>query len=204
MRDRLLDHRDGDQRLTGLLHALADRFGDFAGLADREPDAALLVADDDERREAEALTALDDLRHAVDADDGLLEPLVVAVATATIVHALELQTGFARCLSARCDATGILVTGRVEDHGIEPGGLRARGDRRTDLLGGLDVRARAEAVGDGALARRRGDERMTLRVVDDERVGVVQAAEDLQARAGFRSDDLLAKTRVSLQALRVA
>ena len=74
VRDRLLDHRHGDQRLARLLDALADRLGHFARLADREADAALAVADDDERLEAEALAALDDLRDAVDADDGLFEP----------------------------------------------------------------------------------------------------------------------------------
>ena len=81
VRNRLLDHRHRDQRLARLLDALADRLGNFAGLADGEADAALAIADDDERAETEALAALDDLRDAIDADDGLFEAAVVAIAT---------------------------------------------------------------------------------------------------------------------------
>ncbi len=80
VRNRPLDHRNGDQSLTRLLDALADRFGNFACLADRKAHAALAVADDDERAETETLAAFDDLRHAVDAHDGLLEARVVAIA----------------------------------------------------------------------------------------------------------------------------
>ena len=58
-----------------------------------------------------------------------------------------------------------------------------------------------ETVGERVLARRRGDQRVSLRVVDDERVGVVQAAEDLQARPFGRPDDLPAHARVALEAL---
>src|SRR6202041_1765263 len=65
--------------------ALADRFRNLAGLADREADPALAVANDDKRREREPLPALDDLCHAVDPDDGFFEALVVAIAT-TVVH----------------------------------------------------------------------------------------------------------------------
>ena len=51
-----------------------------------KPTLALAIADDDERAEAEALTALDDLRHAIDANDRLFDARIVAIATATIVH----------------------------------------------------------------------------------------------------------------------
>ena len=64
----------------------ANRFGNFARLADREADLTLAIADDDERAEAEALAALDDLRDAIDAYDGLFESTVVAIATTTILH----------------------------------------------------------------------------------------------------------------------
>src|SRR5579884_3759043 len=143
VRDRLLDHRHGDQVFAGLLDALADRLGHFTGLADREPDAPLLVADDDQRAEREALSALHDLRDAVDADDRLFEALVVAIATATKLHGLKLQTRFARRLGERRDATVILVARGVEHDRIDPRRLRALGDRRADLLGGLEVRAQA-------------------------------------------------------------
>jgi hypothetical protein len=49
MRDRLLDHRHGNELLARLLDAFADCFGDFAGLADGKSDLALLIAHDDER-----------------------------------------------------------------------------------------------------------------------------------------------------------
>ena len=64
---------------------LANRLGNFGGLADREAYLSFAVADDDERAEAEPLSALDDLRDAVDADDRLFDPAAVAVAI-TILH----------------------------------------------------------------------------------------------------------------------
>src|SRR5204863_10045276 len=57
---------------------LADRLGNFARLAVTETDPALLVADHHQRRKAEALAALDDLRHAIDVDQ-LVDELAVAL-----------------------------------------------------------------------------------------------------------------------------
>ena len=59
--------------LARLIVALADGLGHLVGLAEADADVTRLVADDDERREAEAPAALDDLGHAVDVDDALLE-----------------------------------------------------------------------------------------------------------------------------------
>src|SRR4051794_30958777 len=59
--------------LLGLLDALGDRRGHLLGLAVADTHGAVAVADDDQRGEAEAPTALDDLRHAVDGDDALDE-----------------------------------------------------------------------------------------------------------------------------------
>jgi hypothetical protein len=70
--DRLLDHRDGEEVLLGLLDALLDRGGDLLGLAVADADGALAVTDDDERGEGEPPAALDDLGDAVDRDDLLL------------------------------------------------------------------------------------------------------------------------------------
>ena len=61
---------------------LADRLRHFARLAVAEADAALLVADDDERCEAEATSALDDLGDAVDVDQ-LVDELAVALFAVT-------------------------------------------------------------------------------------------------------------------------
>src|SRR5204862_7686531 len=66
------------QIALGRLGCLADRLGNFARLAVAETDPALLVADHDQRRKAEALAALDDLRHAIDVDE-LVDELAVAL-----------------------------------------------------------------------------------------------------------------------------
>src|SRR3954453_3371254 len=59
--------------LLGLLDALGDRRGHLLGLAVADTDGAVTVADDDQRGEAEAPAALDDLGHAVDGDHALDE-----------------------------------------------------------------------------------------------------------------------------------
>src|ERR1700730_18131319 len=69
---------DARQVALGRLGRLADRLGNFARLAVAESDPALLVADHDQRRKAEALAALDDLRHAIDVDE-LVDELAVAL-----------------------------------------------------------------------------------------------------------------------------
>ena len=66
--------RDRDHVLLGDLDALLDGGRHFLGLAGTESDLALAVADDDQRAEAEVLTALDDLRHAVDVDNLIDHP----------------------------------------------------------------------------------------------------------------------------------
>src|ERR1700681_1613683 len=65
---------------------LADRFRDFARLAVAETDPALLIADHDQCRKAEALAALDDLRHTIDVDE-LVDKLAVALFPAAPVAA---------------------------------------------------------------------------------------------------------------------
>ncbi len=70
--------RHAEQIAARGLGGLADRFRHFARLAVAEADAALEVADDDERGEAEALTALHDLGDAVDVDE-LVREFAVAL-----------------------------------------------------------------------------------------------------------------------------
>ena len=78
--------RHADDAALGRFRRLADRFRHFARLAVAEADAALLVADDDERGEAEPATALHHFRHAIDVDEAVDEfavaLLVLAVAAA--------------------------------------------------------------------------------------------------------------------------
>src|SRR6185437_8747779 len=73
VRDRRAVLRDREEILLRVLDGLGDRERDLAGLAVADADAVDLVADDDERREREAASALDDLGDAVDLDDALLE-----------------------------------------------------------------------------------------------------------------------------------
>src|ERR1700676_3235221 len=78
--------RHPGQIALGRLGRLADRLGHFARLAVAEADAPLLVADHDQRRKAEALAALDDLRHTIDVDE-LVDELAVAFFPAAPVAA---------------------------------------------------------------------------------------------------------------------
>src|SRR5581483_5942867 len=73
-----LAQRHPRQIALGRFGRLADRLGHFARLAVAETGPALLVADHDQRRKAEALAALDDLRHAIDVDQ-LVDELAVAL-----------------------------------------------------------------------------------------------------------------------------
>src|ERR1700720_4949488 len=74
------------QVALGRFRRLADRLGDLARLAVAETDPALLIADHDQRRKAEALAALDDLRHTIDVDE-LVDELAVALSPAAPVAA---------------------------------------------------------------------------------------------------------------------
>src|SRR2546426_1575672 len=72
-RDRRVLQRHEDQILLGVLHRLADRLGHLVGLAEADTHMAPTVADHHQRREREAAAALDDLGHAVDGDDAVIQ-----------------------------------------------------------------------------------------------------------------------------------
>src|SRR5579885_38603 len=105
--------RDPHHGALGGLGRLADRFRHLARLAVAVADAALLVADDDERREREALAALHHLGDAVDVDELVddtagvallaltLAALAAAAAAATPFAALTALTALSLLLS-RC------------------------------------------------------------------------------------------------------
>ena len=61
--------RHADQAALGGVGRLADRLRHLARLAVAEADPALLVADDDQRGEAEAASALHHLGHTIDVDE---------------------------------------------------------------------------------------------------------------------------------------
>ena len=67
------------QRLASAIDALADGLGHLAGLAEPHADHAVAVAHDDQRAEAKAPAALDDLGHPVDVDDAIGQLVVVGV-----------------------------------------------------------------------------------------------------------------------------
>ncbi len=62
-----------DQIFLGLLDALLDGHGHFARLAHAETSVAVAIANDNQRRKAEILAALDDFGDAVDGDDVILQ-----------------------------------------------------------------------------------------------------------------------------------
>src|SRR5439155_27144124 len=72
-RDRRVLQRHEDQILLGVLHRLADRLGHLVGLAEADTHVAPTVADHHQRREREAAAALDDLGHAVDGDNAVIQ-----------------------------------------------------------------------------------------------------------------------------------
>ena len=105
VRDGDAVERDLEQVLARLVVALADRLRDLVRLAEADAHVTRLVADDDERGEAEAPAALHDLRDAVDVDDALLELLFVDLIERHVdfvlgiaEYASELEAGFARGL----------------------------------------------------------------------------------------------------------
>ena len=73
MGDRGAQNRHVDQVLFGVLGALADRLGNFSGLAHARAHTAFFIADHNQRREAEVAAALDDLGNAVDGNELLFE-----------------------------------------------------------------------------------------------------------------------------------
>src|ERR1043165_2423860 len=71
--------RHGDHRAARTVDRLADGLGNFVRLARRVADAALAIADGNERVEREAASALHDLGDAIDRDDVLDQVTAFAV-----------------------------------------------------------------------------------------------------------------------------
>src|SRR5581483_9255771 len=96
-----LAQRHADEAAAGCIRRLADRLRHLARLAVAEADAALLVADDDQRREAEALAALDHLGHTVDMHELVGELAVALLAIALAVPVSMRVASHGSCLSLR-------------------------------------------------------------------------------------------------------
>ena len=88
--------------LLGVLSSLAGGFRNLNGLADAAADAALAVADDDQRSKAHVAAALHGLGDAVDRNHLLLELALLAALTAraalTAIAALATLTTLERLL----------------------------------------------------------------------------------------------------------
>src|SRR6476620_4685772 len=195
--DRRADHRDPDQVLLRVLDALADRLGHLAGLAEPGADVARAVTDDDDRGEAEAAAALDDLRDAVDLDDALLERELVGIDACHVSSfRSELEAGFAGGIGERLDPPVVPEPGSIEDDALDACGFCPLGDELPDggRFLGLGRLGALELLLD---CRGRG-ERLPGRVVDDLRVDVVEAAEDREARARFGTRQVKADPIVAL------
>ena len=138
--------RHADEAALGGFGRLADRLRHFARLAVAEADPALLVADDDQRGEAEAPAALHHLGHTIDVDELVGEFAVALFAIAALAWftchivvpfsfgavpvtcPLEVETALARGVGQRLDAAVIEIAAAVEDHVLDALGGRALGD----------------------------------------------------------------------------
>jgi hypothetical protein len=142
------------QTALGSFRRLADGFRHFTRLAVAEADPALEVTNDNERREAEALTAFDDLGDAIDVHE-LVGKLAVAILTISatvslgstchdlcpLVCLLKLQSAFAggigECLDAPVKQKSAAIKYDLADAGLD-GTL---GDELADGRGGSLVGA---------------------------------------------------------------
>src|SRR5262249_18041960 len=139
--------RDAHHGLLRAVDRLANRLGDFLGLAEAEADAAVGVAHHHERREAEAPAALHDLRHAVDVDDLFLQLHAFGVADPSLASAtclrhacvlLKLEAALARAFGDRANASVVEEAVAVEHDCLDPVLETPLGDQNADLLGGTD------------------------------------------------------------------
>src|SRR6185437_1125498 len=194
--------RNANHRALRGFGRLADRFRHFARLAVAVADTALLVADDDEGCEREALAALHHLRDAIDVDKlvddaaGIalfaltLTALATAAAAATLaafatlslllsrclchsVSSLEFQSALAGGFGERLDAPVIKICAAIELHFLNALLGRALGDALADRFRSFNVGA-GLAAGTFFFLGRRRNERHALHVVDDLRVDVLR------------------------------
>jgi hypothetical protein len=143
---------------------------------------SLAIANDDERREGEAASALHYLRYAVDLHDLLCEGQLRRVNSRHLSALLELKPGSPGSVCERLEAPMIFKSSAVEDDLRNAGGLRALGNEGSDFgsllhLGALGVTLHRCIKGRG---RCQG---LPSCVINHLCVDVVQAAEDRESRS---------------------
>src|SRR4029079_9749855 len=167
--------------------------GHLARLAVTEADAALLVADDDERGEAEAPTALHHLGHAIDMHE-LVDKLAVALLAVSALRAsapfaihyfdpLEIQACFARGLGKRLDAPMVEIAATIEPHFLDARLKRALGHELAHGSRRRKVAALRQIAFEVLVQGRRRGNRLAGAVVDHLRIDVLRGAEHRQTRA---------------------
>jgi hypothetical protein len=77
MGDCVPHQRNGEKVLLCVLTTLPDGFWNLIGLSKTNANMSISIADYDQSREAKPPTALDDLRHAIDAHDSVVEVEIV-------------------------------------------------------------------------------------------------------------------------------
>src|SRR4051812_8067766 len=127
VRDRALHQRDLEEVALGAVGALADRLRHLVRLAETSADVAVLIADDDERREREPTAALDDLRDAVDVDDAV-DQLADFFWIDDHGEPLERESRVTSAIGDFLDAAVIDEAVAIEHNAGDTGGLEALAD----------------------------------------------------------------------------
>src|SRR6185312_13845122 len=188
VRDGRALHRHADHLLAGQCRALTDRFWDFIGLTQSDADAAIAIAHDDERAKAEAPPTLDHLGHAVDVDD-LFSQLVLGIPVVPIFSHLEPQSCFAGGRRECFDTAVVFVPAAVEDDEFNPVRFRTLGHSFANHGCTLGLRLAGDLRGKVFVRVAGSCQSPAGHVVDNLRVDMAAAAEDVQPRPSFGAGD---------------
>src|SRR6266478_2277174 len=183
-RDRGVLQRHLHQVLLGVLHRLADRLGDLAGLAEPDTHVPLSVAHHHQRREGESTAALDDLGHPVDGDHpvGQVQRIGINPRFSHSMLLLESQARGACRVGQGLHPSVVLIAAAIEHDLADAARLRPLGQQLSHDLGRGHVAARLHLLPEVRGPAVHRGERATAGVVDHLRVDVVQAPEHRQPR----------------------
>ena len=143
---------------------------------------ALAIANDDERREGEAASALDYLRYAIDLHDLLCEGQLRRVNSRHLSALLELKPGSPGSVCERLEAPMIFKSSAVEDDLRHTGGLGPFGNKGSNLSSLLHLRALGVAFHRCIKGRCRC-QGLPSCIINHLCIDVVQAAENRESRS---------------------